>query len=210
VLGASADHAGGPSVHRENPKDRKADGTISIGPSGSAKSVTAKATGGTAGIPTIAFDLPAMESSLVGASAERLRSALQITDAVSHGRMLFIATCNSIASLPSELRRRCALGTFFFDLTTADERETIWRIYLKKDGVSGELPDNEGWTGAEIKERCRKAYRLGYSTTHRGTSCQFHVPQLRESRRYARLHRGSISAPLCREFTVMSPSKSEV
>jgi len=142
-------------------QDREADGSVFIGPPGSCKSATAKATGGTAGIPTIAFDLPAMESSLVGASTERLRKALQIIDAVSQGRMLFIATCNSIASLPPELRRRFTLGTFFFDLPTADERETIWGIYLKKYNVSGQLPNDEGWTGAEIKECCRKAHRLG-------------------------------------------------
>jgi SpoVK/Ycf46/Vps4 family AAA+-type ATPase len=142
-------------------QDREADGLVFVGPAGAAKSAAAKATGGTAGIPTIAFDLPAMESSLVGASTERLRTALQIIDAVSQGRMLFIATCNSIASLPPELRRRFTLGTFFFDLPTADERETIWKIYLKKYGVSGELPNDEGWTGAEIKECCRKAHRLG-------------------------------------------------
>jgi hypothetical protein len=142
-------------------QDREADGTVFIGPPGSAKSITAKATGGTAGIPTIAFDLAAMESSLVGASTERLRTALKIIDAVSQGRMLFVATCNSIASLPPELRRRFTLGTFFFDLPTEQEREIIWQIYLNKYGVSGDLPDDEGWTGAEIKECCRKAHRLG-------------------------------------------------
>jgi SpoVK/Ycf46/Vps4 family AAA+-type ATPase len=82
-------------------------------------------------------------------------------DAVSQGRMLFIATCNSIASLPPELRRRFTLGTFFFDLPTEEEREIIWQIYFKKYGVTGELPNDEGWTGAEIKECCRKAHRLG-------------------------------------------------
>jgi hypothetical protein len=133
---------------------------VFVGPAGAAKSAAAKATGGTAGIPTIAFDLPAMESSLVGASTERLRTALQIIDAVSQGRMLVTATCNSIPSLPPELRRRITLGTFFFDLPTAEERETIWEIYLKKYNVSGELPNDEGWTGAEIKECCRKAHRL--------------------------------------------------
>jgi SpoVK/Ycf46/Vps4 family AAA+-type ATPase len=126
----------------------------------------AKATGNTAGIPTIAFDLAAMESSLVGASTDRLRTALKIIDAVSQGRMLFIATCNSIASLPPELRRRFTLGTFFFDLPTEEEREIIWQIYLNKYGVSGELPDDEGWTGTEIKECCRKAHRLGMSLAH--------------------------------------------
>ncbi len=144
-------------------QDREADGIVFLGPAGSAKSATAKATGGTAGIPTIAFDLAAMESSLVGASTERLRTALGIIDAVSQGRVLFIATCNSIASLPPELRRRFTLGTFFFDLPMAEEREAIWKIYLAKYGVTGELPEDEGWTGAEIKECCRKAYRLKMS-----------------------------------------------
>ena len=83
-----------------------------------------------------------------------------MVEAVSQGRALFIATCNSIASLPPELRRRFTLGTFFFDLPSAAERELIWRIYERKYGVSGERPDDEGWTGAEIKECCSKAGRL--------------------------------------------------
>lgn len=142
-------------------QDNEADGLIFIGPAGAAKSAVAKATGNTAGIPTIAFDLGAMQSSLVGGSGERLRAALKVVEAVSQGRALFIATCNSIASLPPELRRRFTLGTFFFDLPSADEREVIWRIYERKYSVSGERPEDEGWTGAEIKECCRKAGRLG-------------------------------------------------
>jgi hypothetical protein len=141
-------------------QDTEADGLIFIGPPGAAKSAAAKATGNSAGIPTIAFDLGAMQSSLVGGSGERLRAALKVVEAVSQGRALFIATCNSITSLPPELRRRFTLGTFFFDLPSAAERELIWHIYEKKYGVSGDRPDDEGWTGAEIKECCRKAGRL--------------------------------------------------
>ncbi len=96
-------------------QDREADGVVLIGPAGTAKSAIAKATGNTAGIPTIAFDFGAMQNSLVGASGERLRAALQVVDAVSSGRSLWIATCNSIGVLPPELRRRFTLGTFFFD-----------------------------------------------------------------------------------------------
>ena len=121
-------------------QDREADGCIFIGPPDAAKSAIAKATENTAGIPTIAFDLAAMQSSLVGASGDRLRTALKIVDAVSQGRALFIATCNSIASLPPELRRRFTLGTFFFDLPTPEERATIWKIYERKYSVSGERP----------------------------------------------------------------------
>ena len=144
-------------------QDHEAEGSIFLGPPGAAKSAVGKATGNTAGVPTIAFDLSAMQDSLVGASGERLRSALQVVDAVSQGRSLWIATCNSIVSLPPELRRRFTLGTFFFDLPDASEREAIWRLYLNKYGIDGPPPSDDGWTGAEIKECCRKASRLGIS-----------------------------------------------
>ncbi len=150
-------------------QDRGADGLIFIGPPGAAKSAIAKAAGNTARIPTVAFDLAAMQSSLVGGSGERLRSALQVVDAISQGRSLWIATCNSIASLPPELRRRFTLGTFFFDLPAADERQHIWNIYREKWSLpameNGNAPDDDGWTGAEIRECCRKAWRLNLSLT---------------------------------------------
>jgi len=159
-------------------QDREADGCLFLGPPGSAKSATAKAAGNTAKIPTIAFDLAAMQSSLVGASGERLRTALQVVDVISKGRSLWIATCNSVASLPPELRRRFTLGTFFFDLPSAEEREAIWKIYLDKYRVKGDLPDDEGWTGAEIKECCRKSYRLRVSLKE---SAQYIVPVSRSA-----------------------------
>jgi hypothetical protein len=159
-------------------QDREADGVVLIGPPGTAKSAIAKATGTTAGIPTIAFDFGAMQNSLVGASGERLRAALQVVDAVSSGRSLWIATCNSIGVLPPELRRRFTLGTFFFDLPTKEERAAIWKIYIAKYGVSGVRPDDEGWTGAEIKECCRKAYRLRISLQE---SAQYIVPVSRSA-----------------------------
>ena len=102
-----------------------------------------KAAGATAGIPTVAFDLSAMQNSLVGGSGERLRAALQVVDAISQGRSLWIATCNSITSLPPELRRRFTLGTFFFDLPSVDERKAIWDIYRTKWSLTGEVPDDE-------------------------------------------------------------------
>ncbi len=49
------------------------------------------------------------------------------------------------------------MGTFFFDLPSAEERKAIWNIYLTKWNRTGDLPDDEGWTGAEIKECARKA-----------------------------------------------------
>jgi hypothetical protein len=159
-------------------QDRGADGVLAIGPPGSAKSMTAKATGNTAGIPTVAFDLSAMQSSLVGGSGERLRAALQVVDAISQGKSLWIATCNSITSLPPELRRRFTLGTFFFDLPSPEEREAIWKIYRAKWNLAGERPNDEGWTGAEIKECCRKAWRLNLSLRE---SAEYIVPVSRSA-----------------------------
>lgn len=84
-----------------------------------------------------------MKSGIGGGSGERLRAALSIVDAVSGGRRLWLATCNFIATLPPDLRRRLTLGTFFFDLPSA---EAIWRIYTEKFQASGtrRQDDNSG------------------------------------------------------------------
>ena len=44
--------------------------------------------------------------------------------------------------------------------------------------MSGELPDGDGWTGAEIKECCRKAYRLNLSLRE---SAEYIVPVSRSA-----------------------------
>jgi hypothetical protein len=159
-------------------QNREADGCILIGPPGTAKSLIAKATGNTAGIPTIAFDLSAMKNGIIGSSGERLRGALSIIDAVSGGRSLWLATCNSIGSLPPELRRRFTLGTFFFDLPAPVEREAIWQIFTTKYSVQDVQPHDDNWTGAEIKECCRKAYRLRMSLRQ---SAEYIVPVARSA-----------------------------
>lgn len=143
-------------------QDREIDGMIFIGLPGVSKSNLAKAVGGTYGIPVINFDLAGMQSSLVGSSGANLRAAQKTVDAISGGHILAIATCNSIHALPPELRRRFSLGTFFFDAPNADERSAIWTIYRTKYGIPADerTPEDNGWTGAEIKECCKKAYRL--------------------------------------------------
>ena len=144
-------------------QDQNAAGCIFVGPPGSAKSMVAKATGNEAGVPTIQLDLGGMKGSLIGQSEQHLRAALKVITAVSNGRSLWIATCNAIADLPPELRRRFTLGTFFFDLPVLAERAGIWKIWLAKyeRAKNEKLPEDEGWTGAEIKQCCDLAYRLG-------------------------------------------------
>ena len=146
-------------------QDKDYKGIILLGNPGCAKSMIAKATGNTAGIPTIAFDMTAMKGSLVGQSGQNLRAAFKVVDAVSQGRALFIATANSIEALSPALRRRYNLATFYFDLPQASERKAIWNIYLDKYKIQrpAEIPSDEGWTGAEIRTCCDMAWRLRIS-----------------------------------------------
>lgn len=157
-------------------QDNNWSGIIEIGPPGAAKSAVAKGIGASAGIPTIALDLNGMKASLVGQSEERLRTAMKVIKAVGGRQVLVVATCNKIATLPPELRRRFTMGTFFFDLPDAKERSAIWDIYQKQYGCEHEpgaeysiLPRDEGWTGAEIRQCCMLAYRLGITLTEAAT-----------------------------------------
>lgn len=158
-------------------EDNEWDGAIFIGPPGAAKSAIAKATGNEAGVPTIVFDFGGMKGSLVGKSEAQVRNAYKVVEAVGGGRAFFIMTCNKIVDLPPELRRRFTSGIFFFDLPTAEERAVIWPIYAKKYGIDisnlGQWFDDDGWTGAEIRNCCRLAYRQSITI---GEAAKFIVP----------------------------------
>ncbi len=150
-------------------QDHESAGLIFIGPPGAAKSAVAKATGAEAAVLTIQLDTGAAKGSLVGQSEGAIRQALKVITAVGGNQSLWIATCNSITDLPPELRRRFTLGTWFFDLPDAAERAAIWEIYTTSFAVGLDtrkkktepLPADEGWTGAEIKQCCDLAHRLG-------------------------------------------------
>ncbi len=144
-------------------ENRQYTGAIFVGHPGAGKTAIAQAAGAEVGIPTITFDLSAMKGSLVGQSGANLRAALKVVAAVSQGEALFLATCNSLASLPPELKRRFRLGTFFFDLPTEEERELIWQMYCEKFKIGGETPPDNGWTGAEIRNCVELAWRLNTS-----------------------------------------------
>jgi hypothetical protein len=152
-------------------QDNDIPGIIFVGPPGTGKSAVAKGAGSLAEAEVISIDTGAMTGSLVGQSQAKIRSAFATFKAVSQGKGLFIATCNKIAALPPELRRRFTLGTFYIDLPNAEERAAIWPLWLKKyaamEGskltLKSEQPDDEGWTGAEIKACCDVAYRANIS-----------------------------------------------
>lgn len=147
-------------------EDNECDGAVFVGPPGAAKSAVAKAMGNEAGVPTIMLDFGGVKGSLVGESERKLREAYKIVDAVGGGRAYFIMTCNKDVALPPELKRRFTSGTFFFDLPTTEERQAIWPIYTTRYGIPVEqvgAVDDAGWTGAEIRNCCRMAYRQDIS-----------------------------------------------
>lgn len=132
-------------------------GAIFVGVPGAAKSALAKAVGNEAGVLTIKFDLGDMKGQFVGQSEAKIRHAMKVVEAVGgKGGAFFIATSNNISSLKPELKRRFKKGTWFFDLPTAEERLAIWKIKCEAKGIvftDGDLPADDGWTGAEI-ENC--------------------------------------------------------
>ena len=79
-----------------------------------------------------------------------------------------VCTCNDISQLPPEFSRAERFdGVFFLDLPTESERRKIWDIYLRHYGrsLNQERPDDEDWTGAEIRACCRLSALLSTSLT---------------------------------------------
>lgn len=74
-----------------------------------------------------------------------------------------VATANDISKLPPEFSRAERFdGVFFLDLPDAQQRRSIWQIYIANYALDATqaMPKDEGWTGAEIKACCRLAALL--------------------------------------------------
>lgn len=150
-------------------------GLIAVGPPGSGKTLISRAMGRTYGVPTIALDLGATKASLVGESEQRINTALRVIRSIGRERVFFVATCNRLDALPPELRRRFRYGIWFFDLPSPEERAQIWALHLRAYGVPEDAPrpDDTDWTGAEIRNCCELAWRLGITPRE---AAQFIVP----------------------------------
>jgi SpoVK/Ycf46/Vps4 family AAA+-type ATPase len=85
--------------------------------------------------------------------------------------VLVLATCNKMDVFPAELLRRFKLGVIYFDLLSREERDALWPIYLKKyqQPLDTKRPNDENWTGAEIRNCCELAYKLRRSVYDVGT-----------------------------------------
>lgn len=145
------------------------DGMIAVGPPGAGKTAFADALAGENNVPMVTVDLGAMKGSLVGQSEGLIRDAMRVIRHIAGDGAYFVGTCNKLEALPPELRRRYRAGQWFFDLPTPEERLAIWPVHLKAYGLDGKYtPEQadaaaqaEGWTGAEIRNVCERAWKLG-------------------------------------------------
>ena len=74
-----------------------------------------------------------------------------------------IATCNDISKLPPEFSRAERFdGIFFLDLPSTADKRAIWELYLGQFELDRDqrLPEDDQWTGAEIRACCRLAALL--------------------------------------------------
>ena len=74
-----------------------------------------------------------------------------------------VATCNDISRLPPEFSRAERFDALFFlNLPGQAEREAIWTIYVQQFGLdpAQRRPQDDQWTGAEIRACCRLAALL--------------------------------------------------
>lgn len=77
--------------------------------------------------------------------------------------VFFVGTCNDISRLPPEFARAERFDAVsFIDLPDQTQRRKIWEMYLTKFKLDAaqELPQDDEWTGAEIRACCRLAALL--------------------------------------------------
>lgn len=154
-------------------EDNRWQGLLAHGISGTGKSLVAKATANQFGAKAVRFDINACRGSLVGESEKQIRQAVNILHAIGGDRVFFIASMNKIQSLPPELRRRFAAGTWFFDVPSEESRQNIWNICARQFGVEYDGYDRAQLTGSDIRDIVQRSYELSCSTTE---ASKYHVP----------------------------------
>jgi SpoVK/Ycf46/Vps4 family AAA+-type ATPase len=83
-----------------------------------------------------------------------------------------VCTSYDVSKLPPEFSRSERFdATFFLDLPSPSQRQSIWRLYLDRFGLDPDQPRprDADWTGAEIKACCRLAALLGVALVEAGT-----------------------------------------
>ena len=154
------------SVMLKEIEDNKYKGILLVGVPGAAKTLCARATADELGAKMLCADISATQNSLVGESGRRFRemwrSVKSVTQPSANSTALIVMTCNNIAILPPEIKRRFPV-IFFADIPTKDELPAIWKLQianygLRKDQIT--KVDDTDWTGAEVRNCCDFAWML--------------------------------------------------
>lgn len=135
------------------------DGVIEMGIRGAGKTILPEYLAEKYGLLLIMLDFARAEGGIVGESVANLDACFKVIDAVTAAKPgLFVMTTNNVEALSPEFRRRFNLCTFFFDIPDEDEKKEIWPIFLNKFSIPKQpLPNDDGWTGSEIKSCCKLA-----------------------------------------------------
>lgn len=149
-------------------EDNDWEGLITVGPPGSGKSEFSKALPREFGIPCLTFDPGEVKDRFVGSSEANIRAAMRMIEAIGGRNVYFVATSNNLQVIPAALRRRFTGGVWFVDLPNEREREAIWTIQLRRRGLDENQPrpNDDQWSGAEIRNCCRLAARLRMPLIH--------------------------------------------
>jgi hypothetical protein len=161
----------------ETMQDMNQTGLLFVGGGGTGKSACAKSIAKYRNKPTIKLDFGAAKGPHVGDSQAMIREAIKTALAVTDGNALWVATCNKLAALPPELKRRFKLGTWYFEIPDDKGRKDLWKLKIAKEYRVGDqafkvspensesLPPSEGWTGAEIESCCELSATTGLPLT---------------------------------------------
>lgn len=139
-------------------------GMLAFGPPGSGKSMFSKSLANTFDRLPLVLDINACKGSLVGQSEQQIRAAVKTMVGIGGRDVFFIASVNKIGSLRPELLRRFRYGIWMFDLPDAQERERIWSVQRAAWNIPEGDPgvgDDEGWSGADVRNCCELAYSFG-------------------------------------------------
>lgn len=138
-------------------------GAVGLGAPGVGKTLLAGALGNEFGVPSICLDVVGTRGKYVGESGAAIRAAFRmILGIAGEGGALFIGLCNRMRRISPELRRRFRQGMWFFDGPTPVERVSIWEMQLRNYRLSAdqERPNDDMYTGADIRNVCDTAWRL--------------------------------------------------
>ena len=101
-------------------------------------------------------------SSDSGVSARMFASLLSWLN--DHDSDVFVVcTANDVTKLPPEFSRAERFDALFFlDLPEFQQKQSIWQMYRQRFDLATDqpLPDDQNWTGAEIRACCRLAALL--------------------------------------------------